>query len=64
MILWDVESRRALGTLPGRSGAVSARFTPDGRRLFVLRDTGAGAALGGEPGRLVASTRAASRGGI
>ena len=40
VILWDVESRRALGTLPGRLGWVSARFTPDGRRLFTLRDTG------------------------
>jgi WD40 repeat protein len=41
VILWDVESRRALGTLPGPLGFTSARFTPDGRRLFVLRDTGA-----------------------
>jgi WD40 repeat protein len=41
VILWDVESRRALGTLPGPLGFTSARFTPDGRRLFVLRNTGA-----------------------
>jgi WD40 repeat protein/class 3 adenylate cyclase/tRNA A-37 threonylcarbamoyl transferase component Bud32 len=41
VILWDVESRRALGTLPGPLGFTSARFTPDGRWLFVLRDTGA-----------------------
>ena len=40
VILWDVESRRALGTLPGPAGSTSARFTPDGRRLFVLRETG------------------------
>ena len=60
VILWDVESRRALGTLPGAIGAVSARFTPDGRRLFVLRRLGCGGALGGQPGRLVASTRVAS----
>ena len=41
-ILWDVESRRALGTLPGILGPASVRFTPDGRRLFVLDDTGRG----------------------
>jgi WD40 repeat protein/class 3 adenylate cyclase len=41
VMLWDVRSRRTLGTLPGRFGWVSARFTPDGRRLFVVRDTGA-----------------------
>ena len=35
-ILWDVASRRALGTLPGPLGWVAARFTPDGRHLFVL----------------------------
>ena len=40
-ILWDVGSRRALGTLPGPFGWASVRFTPDGRRLFVLRGTGA-----------------------
>ena len=39
-ILWDVASRRALGTLPGPLGWVAARFTPDGRYLFVLRDSG------------------------
>ena len=39
-ILWDVASRRALGTLPGPLGWVAARFTPDGRHLFVLRDNG------------------------
>jgi dipeptidyl aminopeptidase/acylaminoacyl peptidase len=39
-ILWDVGSRRALGTLPGPLGPVVARFTPDGRHLFVLRDSG------------------------
>ena len=39
-ILWDVASRRALGTLPGPLGWVAARFTPDGRQLFVLRDSG------------------------
>ena len=39
-ILWDVASRRALGTLPGPLGWVTARFTPDGRHLFVLRDSG------------------------
>ena len=64
VILWDVESRRALGTLArAASAATSARFTPDGRRLFVLHETGRGAALGGQPGRLVASTRARSRAG-
>ncbi len=41
VILWDVASRRALGTLPGPFGRASARFTPDGRQLFVLRDSGA-----------------------
>ena len=40
VILWDVVSRRALGTLPGRFAAVSARFSSDGRRLFVLHDSG------------------------
>ena len=40
-ILWDVASRRALGTLPGPFGWASVRFTPDGRRLFLLRGTGA-----------------------
>jgi WD40 repeat protein/class 3 adenylate cyclase/tRNA A-37 threonylcarbamoyl transferase component Bud32 len=43
VILWDVKSRRALGTLPGAIGAVSARFTPDGHRLFVLGDSGSAA---------------------
>ncbi|MDT4918987.1 MAG: hypothetical protein QOH89_3687, partial [Pseudonocardiales bacterium] len=43
VILWDVQSRRALGTLPGRFGWVSVRFTPDGRRLFVMHATGAAA---------------------
>lgn len=40
VILWDVASRRTLGTLPGLHGWVAARFTPDGRRLFVLHDLG------------------------
>ena len=41
VILWDVASRRALGTLPaGQLGWVSARFAPDGRHLFVLRGSG------------------------
>ena len=40
VILWDVESRRALGPLPGRFSAVSARFSSDGRRLFVLHENG------------------------
>jgi WD40 repeat protein len=40
VILWDVRSRRSLGTLPGTLGLAAARFTPDGRRLFVLRETG------------------------
>jgi WD40 repeat protein/class 3 adenylate cyclase/tRNA A-37 threonylcarbamoyl transferase component Bud32/energy-coupling factor transporter ATP-binding protein EcfA2 len=39
-ILWNVASRRALGTLPGPLGWVTPRFTPDGRQLFVLRDSG------------------------
>jgi WD40 repeat protein/class 3 adenylate cyclase/energy-coupling factor transporter ATP-binding protein EcfA2 len=39
-ILWDVASRRALGTLPGPLGWVTARFSRDGRQLFVLRDSG------------------------
>ena len=34
------QSRRTLGTLPGLHGWVAARFTPDGRRLFVLHDLG------------------------
>jgi len=41
VILWDIGSRRALGTLPGPFGWTSVRFTPDGRRLFLLRDRGA-----------------------
>ncbi len=41
VILWDVESRRSLGTLPNPLGANSTRFTPDGRRLFVLTEEGA-----------------------
>jgi WD40 repeat protein len=40
VILWDVESRHALGTLAGPAGPTSVRFTPDGRRLFALYDTG------------------------
>ena len=40
VILWDVRSRRALGTLPGPLGFTAARFSRDGRRLFVLRETG------------------------
>jgi WD40 repeat protein/class 3 adenylate cyclase/tRNA A-37 threonylcarbamoyl transferase component Bud32 len=40
VILWDVASRRALGTLPGPISHVTARFTPDSRHLFVLRDSG------------------------
>ncbi len=40
VILWDVESRRSLGKLPGRIGQISGRFTPDGRRLFVLHELG------------------------
>jgi WD40 repeat protein/class 3 adenylate cyclase/tRNA A-37 threonylcarbamoyl transferase component Bud32 len=39
--LWDVESHRSLGTLPGQLGQISSRFTPDGRRLFVLGELGA-----------------------
>ena len=42
VILWDLPSRRALGTLPGPMGWTAVRFTRDGRRIFVLRDTGAG----------------------
>jgi hypothetical protein len=38
--LWDVESHRSLGTLPGQRGLLSTRFTPDGRRLFVLDELG------------------------
>jgi WD40 repeat protein len=41
VILWDVESRRSLGKLPGRLGQISSRFTPDGQRLFVLHELGA-----------------------
>jgi WD40 repeat protein len=41
VILWDVESRRSLGKLPGPPGQISGRFTPDGRRLFVLHELGA-----------------------
>jgi WD40 repeat protein/class 3 adenylate cyclase len=41
VILRDVASRRALGTLPGALGWTVVRFTRDGRRIFVLRDTGA-----------------------
>jgi WD40 repeat protein/class 3 adenylate cyclase/tRNA A-37 threonylcarbamoyl transferase component Bud32 len=41
VILWDLRSRRSLGTLPGPLGSTAARFSRDGRRLFVLRDTGA-----------------------
>ena len=41
VILWDVDSRRSLGKLPGPFGQISSRFTPDGRRLFVLHELGA-----------------------
>ena len=41
VILWDVESRRSLGKLPGPLGQISSRFTPDGQRLFVLHELGA-----------------------
>ena len=41
VILWDVESRRSLGKLPGHLGQISSRFTPDGQRLFVLHELGA-----------------------
>ena len=41
VILWDVDSRRTLGALPGSLGFTSARFTPDGRPLFKLFETGA-----------------------
>jgi WD40 repeat protein/class 3 adenylate cyclase/tRNA A-37 threonylcarbamoyl transferase component Bud32 len=40
VILWDVRSRRTLGKLPGRLGQISGRFTPNGRRLFVLHELG------------------------
>jgi WD40 repeat protein len=40
VILWDVESRRSLGKLPGPVGQISGRFTPDGSRLFVLNESG------------------------
>jgi dipeptidyl aminopeptidase/acylaminoacyl peptidase len=40
VILWDTARRRALGTLPGPLGWVTVRFTPDGRHLFLLRDSG------------------------
>jgi WD40 repeat protein len=40
VILWDVESRRAVGTLPAPPDGLAARFTPDGRRLFTLGDSG------------------------
>ena len=41
--LWDVESRQAVGSLPVPAGPdawFTARFTPDGRRLFILTDYG------------------------
>jgi WD40 repeat protein len=40
VILWDVRSRRSLGTLPAPAAATAVRFSRDGRRLFVLRETG------------------------
>ena len=40
VILWDVESRRSLGKLPGPLGQISSRFTPDGQGLFVLHELG------------------------
>ena len=40
VILWDLPSRRALGTLPGPASWTAVRFTRDGRRIFVLRETG------------------------
>jgi WD40 repeat protein/class 3 adenylate cyclase/tRNA A-37 threonylcarbamoyl transferase component Bud32 len=40
VILWDLRSRRSLGTLPGPLSFTAARFSRDGRRLFVLRETG------------------------
>ena len=40
VILWDLRSRRSLGTLPGPLSFTAARFSRDGRRLFVLRKTG------------------------
>ncbi len=43
VMLWDVESRQAVGSLPvpvGQAAWFTARFTPDGRRLFVLTDYG------------------------
>jgi WD domain, G-beta repeat len=46
VVLWDVGSQEAVGPqLPGIAGAwgtetwVTARFTPDGRRLFAVSDT-------------------------
>ena len=41
VILWDLASRRALGTLPGAASWTTIRFARDGRRIFALRDTGA-----------------------
>ncbi len=41
VILWDLESRRSLGKLPGLLGQIATRFAPDGRRLFVLHELGA-----------------------
>jgi WD40 repeat protein/DNA-binding SARP family transcriptional activator len=39
--LWDVESQRPNATLPGPLDVwVSARFTPDGERLFALYEDG------------------------
>ena len=41
--LWDVESQQAIGSLPvpgGPDAWFTARFTPDGSRLFVLTDYG------------------------
>jgi WD40 repeat protein len=40
VILWDIESRRSLGKLPGPLGQISSRFTPDGQGLFVLHELG------------------------
>ena len=41
VILRDLASRRALGTLPGPASWTAVRFARDGRRIFVLRETGA-----------------------
>jgi WD40 repeat protein len=49
VVLWDVESQQPIGSpLPGMAAAwhqdtwVTARFSPDGRRLFVVSDVGRG----------------------